>query len=283
MLGITRIIGCFLALILLPLLAVTAFAANVGVGDKPVPRLKPGAVIESPSDGVPIPRLKPKRRQFVIVIDAGHGGHDPGAIGKGKTKEEDITLKAALELKKQLLAKKRYKIVLTRSADQYIAHDDRVRIARKAGADLFISLHADSASNSSARGASVYTLASRAENRSDRLVSHQKWIANVDLAQTSQPVSNILVDLAQRKTRSQSAQFADILLSELGKKSKLIGNSHRQAGYYVLLAPDVPAVLLEMGFVSNRKDEKLLASSKHRKKLMQAVTTAIDKFFMSKG
>ena len=261
----------------------------------PIPRLKTGVVkpvtvksVVIANDGIPVPRLKAaylvrlqaKRiKKPVIVIDPGHGGHDPGAVGAAKTHEETVTLKAALELKKQLLASGKYKVVLTRSTDVYIAHDKRIWIARKAVADLFISIHADSTSNSTTRGASVYTLAARAEARTHKVVSHQNWVLDVDLTRKSAPVSNILVDLAQRKTLTKSGQFADILIPELRRKTKMVGNSHRRAGYYVLLAPDVPAVLLEMGFLSNAKDEKLLNSKAHRKKLMKSVVTAIDKYF----
>ena len=168
---------------------------------------------------------------------------------------------------------------MTRRGDQYIAHDERLRIARAGGADLFISIHADSTRNSSARGASVYTLADRAKGRSKRLVNSQNWILDVDLAKQSDPVGDILVDLAQRKTESQSEQFANILLKNLEGKTKLIGNSHRRAGYYVLLAPDVPAVLLELGFLSNLNDEALLKSKKHRRKILTAVKGSVDQYF----
>lgn len=244
----------------------------------PTPRLKPSVE----SDTIPIPRLKPVRHKPVIVIDAGHGGHDPGAIGPGKTHEEDVTLKAALELRRQLVATGRYRVVLTRSTDRYVEFNDRILIARKSGADLFISLHADSTSNKKTRGASVYTLASRAQARTHKIVSRQKWVANVDLRTASAPVSDILVDLAQRKTLSQSARFAAILIPQLQKSTRLLGHTHRKAGYYVLLAPDVPAVLLEMGFISNKTDEKLLNSKTHRKKAMRSVVNAIDLFFKTK-
>ena len=266
----------------------------------PVPHLKPGTVkaarpvISGPRKfaGTPFPRIKPAGysiahktvRTFpVIVIDPGHGGYDPGAIGQKKLKEEHVTLSAALELKKQLLATGRYQVVLTREKDVYVAHEQRVRIAREAGADLFISIHADSTKGHTARGASVYTLADRAQKRASSIISSQNWILDVDLADQSEQVGDILVDLAQRKTLSKSGQFADILIPELAKKSKLIGNSHRRAGYYVLLAPDVPAVLLEMGFLSNAEDEKLLKSPAHRKKLMQSVTTAINLYFATQS
>ncbi|MDA8708743.1 N-acetylmuramoyl-L-alanine amidase [Hellea sp.] len=239
-------------------------------------------------DRVPYPRLAPRGivkvfRKPVIVIDPGHGGRDPGAIGIKGTHEKLITSASAKELQRQLLATGRYKVMLTRSKDKYVEHEERLRIARAGGADLFISIHADSAGNKSARGASVYTLADRAKNRSKRIVNSQNWIMDVDLTAQSDPVGDILVDLAQRSTSTQSEAFADILINELGGSTQLVGNSHRRAGYYVLLAPDVPAVLLEMGFLSNAKDEKLLKSANHRKKVLKSVTRSINKYFDNKS
>ncbi|MEP3892297.1 MAG: N-acetylmuramoyl-L-alanine amidase [Hellea sp.] len=235
---------------------------------------------------VPFPRLAPKAiakpfRKPVIVIDPGHGGRDPGAIGVRGTHEKKITTASAKELQKQLLATGRYKVIMTRSKDVYVEHEERIRIARAGGADLFISIHADSAGSKSARGASVYTLADRAKGRSKRIVNSQNWIMDVDLTAQSDPVGDILVDLAQRSTSTQSEKFADVLLKELGGSTHLIGNSHRRAGYFVLLAPDVPAVLLEMGYLSNSRDEKLLNSSAHRKKVLKSVTRSINTYFDS--
>ncbi|MBL4854551.1 MAG: N-acetylmuramoyl-L-alanine amidase [Robiginitomaculum sp.] len=256
---------------------------TVRAGGLPTPRLKPGLRVQT-RGGIPVPRLKTSRRKHfvkkpIIVIDPGHGGRDPGAVGAARVIEEHVTLKAAIELRKQLLAGGKYKVVLTRTRDIYVDHDKRVLIARKAGADLFISLHADSLKSSTARGASVYTLSSRAEARTHKIVKGQNWVLDVDLASTSAPVGNILVDLAQRKTLTRSERFSDILIPELKKSSKLLNNTHRRAGFYVLLAPDVPAVLLEMGFLSNPQDEKLLNTAAHRKKLMKSVVRAIDKYF----
>jgi len=235
-------------------------------------------------NSIPYPRLKPNmtvkpRRKPVIVIDPGHGGNDPGAIGIRGTKEKTITTAAAKELQRQLLATGRYKVMMTRTGDIYVDHEERLRIARAGGADLFISIHADSAGNKTARGASVYTLADRAKNRSKRIVNNQNWIMDVDLTQQSDPVGDILVDLAQRKTETQSEQFADVLLKNLSGTTTLIGNSHRRAGYFVLLAPDVPAILLELGFLSNSQDEKLLNSQSHRKKVLRSVTRSINSYF----
>jgi len=235
------------------------------------------------TDKTPYPRLAPHFRKPVrkpvIVIDPGHGGKDPGAIGIKGTKEKDITHKAALELQKQLIATGRYSVIVTRSKDIYIDHEERLRIARAGNADLFISIHADSTKGSTARGASVYTLADRAKKRSKNIVNSQNWILDVDLSEQSDPVGDILVDLAQRKTESQSEMFANMLVSDLGKSTRLIGNSHRRAGYFVLLAPDVPAVLLELGFLSNPQDEKLLKTKAHRKKVLTAVTRSINTYF----
>ncbi|WP_051279152.1 N-acetylmuramoyl-L-alanine amidase [Hellea balneolensis] len=237
---------------------------------------------------VPYPRLAPRgivkvSRKPVIVIDPGHGGRDPGAIGQKGTQEKDITTASARELQRQLLATGRYDVILTRTKDVYVEHEERLRIARAGGADLFISIHADSAGNKSARGATVYTLADRAKNRSKRIVNSQNWIMDVDLTDQSDSVGDILVDLAQRSTSTQSEKFADYLVEGLGSSTRMIRNSHRRAGYYVLLAPDVPAVLLEMGFLSNVRDENLLNSANHRKKVLKSVTRSINKYFDSIG
>lgn len=247
-------------------------------GETPYPRIRPRAVTATAQVATSAPR-RAKNRKPVIVIDPGHGGRDPGAIGNRGTHEKTITLKASSELKRQLVATGRYEVVMTRTGDKYIAHEERLRIARAGGADLFISVHADSTKSKSARGASVYTLADRAKKRSKTIIDTQNWIMDVDLATQSDPVGDILVDLAQRKTNSQSEMFADILVGKLSNSTKLIGNTHRRAGYFVLLAPDVPAVLLELGFISNSQDERLLKSAAHRKKVMGSVVTAINLFF----
>ncbi len=234
--------------------------------------------------GVPYPRLKPGpiktvKAKPVVVIDAGHGGRDPGTIGVSGTHEKIITLKASQELRRQLVATGRYEVVLTRSDDTYVDLEERLRIARVRGADLFISLHADATKTKSARGASVYTLADRAKHRTQTVMNSQNWIMDVDLAEQSAPVGDILVDLAQRNTTSQSEKFADVLIGELSGTTRLIGNTHRRAGLFVLLAPDVPAVLLELGFMSNKHDEALLRSAAHRKKVVGSVVTAINTYF----
>lgn len=262
-----------------------AFAASQPVISQPVSSqpvlINAGNLPPQPdTSNIPTPRVKPKPiSKPIIVIDAGHGGRDPGALGGSGLQEKSVTLKAAKELKTQLLATGRYQVVLSREDDRYVEHDDRLRIARARNADLFISIHADATAGKTARGASVYTLADRAKSRSKRIVNNQNWIMDVNLSEQNSDVGNILVDLAQRNTASQSTKFADILISNLGQSTPLIRNTHRRAGYYVLLAPDVPAVLLELGFISNPEDEKLLKSESHRQRVMGTVTTAINQYF----
>lgn len=242
--------------------------------------------------GVAIPRVKPRSTNAVasvntpkrlIVIDAGHGGYDPGAIGAAGTKEKDVTLAHAKELRKQLLATGRYTVYLSRDKDVYVDHYERVRRARVREADLFISLHADALESRKTRGASVYTLASYAQNRSTKLVDKQAFIVDVDLRDTQDSVGDILVSLAQKKTFSNSHKFAQMLIPEIEKVAPILRNTHRQKGLAVLLAPDVPAVLLEMGYISNKTDEKALKSPRERGRKMRAVVKTIDAYFKAQN
>jgi len=213
----------------------------------------------------------------VIVIDAGHGGHDPGAKGQ-QGYEKDINLAAARALKARLERTGRYRVVLTRESDVYVPLESRVRIAQRAGADLFLSLHSDSGPEPSLRGASVYTLSDKATGRSARFVSGDDWFMKASLT-SDRGVSDILLDLTQRATRNRSAGFAQMLVSRIEGKAALLRKSQRDAGFMVLLAPDVPAVLLEMGFISNSEDEAFLRDAGHRNRLMSAVGDAIDDYF----
>lgn len=214
-----------------------------------------------------------------VVIDAGHGGKDPGAMSGGR-QEKDLTLAAALALKARLEQTGRYRVVLTRDRDVYIPLDIRVQIARRANADLFLSLHADAGPDEAVRGASVYTLADRAVERSAKLVTRDDWFMKTAY-RSDQSVSGILFDLTQRATKNRSATFAQILLDEIGDEQALLRRSHREAGLAVLLAPDVPAVLLEMGFITNPDDQALLANPDSRSRLVGAVASAIDIYFRS--
>ena len=222
------------------------------------------------------PRAADLSLKKVVVIDAGHGGKDPGAHGEGN--EKDVTLSAARVLKARLERTGRYQVVMTRDSDVYVPLDVRVQIARRADADLFISLHADSGPDASTRGASVYTLADRAVSRSAKLVTKDDWFMKASL-EGDRGVSGILFDLTQRATKNRSANFAEMLLDRVSEHQTLLRRSHREAGLAVLLAPDVPAVLLEMGFITNREDEAILSDANGRTRLMNAVGDSIDAYF----
>jgi N-acetylmuramoyl-L-alanine amidase len=223
------------------------------------------------------PRVTPVSLRKVIVIDPGHGGHDPGALG-ALGYEKDVNLAAALALKERLERSPRYKVVLTREDDTYVPLDQRVRIAQQAGADLFISLHSDSGPDASVRGASVYTLSDKASTRSARFVRRDDWFMKASLT-GDRGVSDILLDLTQRATKNRSAAFAQTLVGRIEGKAPLLRRSQRDAGFMVLLAPDVPAVLLEMGFVTNTEDEQFLRDPAQRGRLMNAVGDSIDDYF----
>ncbi|WP_084399830.1 N-acetylmuramoyl-L-alanine amidase family protein [Henriciella aquimarina] len=216
--------------------------------------------------------------EYVVVIDPGHGGRDPGASSHNGKREKAIVLAASLELKRVLERSGRYKVHLTREDDRYIEHEDRVSMARNWGADLFISVHADAAANSGVSGATVYTLSARGERRVDRTAMSNGWDMPIEDG-TSQEVSGILADLIKRETKSNSSIFADLLTPELAKAGPVVRNSHREENFFVLLAPDVPAVLLEIGFLTNRSDVARLSSESGRRKMAEAVGRAIDRYF----
>lgn len=231
-----------------------------------------------------LPPKKPDvKGQFVVVIDAGHGGVDPGAIGKSGAYEKNITLAMARQLRDALHSTGRYKVVLTRDRDIFIPLRKRTAIAREVGADLFISLHADSMRNSKVQGASVYTLSERASDKEAQALAEREnkadLIAGVDLSQTDDDLSFILLDMAQRDTKNQSSRFAEYLVGDLASNSRVLRNPHRFAGFAVLKAPDVPSVLVELGFLSNKNDERSLRSKSHRAKLANAMKTAINRYF----
>lgn len=226
-----------------------------------------------PADGTP-----------VVVIDPGHGGVDPGAIGVSGIYEKYITLAVARELKAQLEKNHRYKVYLTRDRDVFIRLRDRIAIARQYNADLFISLHADSVANPQMKGLSVYTLSQNSSDAEAQALADKEnkadLIAGIDLSHESADVANILIDLAQRETMNRSAGFAGGVVDEVGREIDLLGNSHRFAGFAVLKAPDVPSVLVEMGYLSNEQEERALRQPAHRAKLALGISRAVDRFFV---
>ena len=258
----------------------TSFAAAGPVG----PSMKPAQLRQTAQSGpAQVDKVEATVLQLpLIMIDPGHGGKDPGAIGKSGLQEKRVNLLAAQTLAKALEETGRYKVSLTRDDDTFIELEDRVKIARESNADLFISIHADAGKSSKTRGASVYTLSNSGAKRSKTMRKAQDWVLDFEVeSQRADDINEILVDLTEHETKNQSARFAKMLIPEIEKAGwPTLDNTHRNAGFFVLLAPDVPAVLLEMGFLTNHRDEKLLSSSKHRDHLVAAIVKSIDSFFV---
>lgn len=248
-------------------------------------RQLPRSVAGPPPGGVPAPAIKPKPKgaKRVIAIDPGHGGVDPGATGVSGVYEKTLMLAQARELKRRLEATGRFRVVLTRGRDVFIRLRERIAVARAAGADLFISLHADTIANPKVRGGSIYTLSERASDKEAAALAAKEnkadMIAGVELAGQNREVVNILIDLAQRSSMNQSAIFAKILTGELSKTTRLLRRTHRFAGFAVLKAPDIPSVLVELGYLSNPVDERNLRRTKHRARVAAAFVRAVDGYF----
>ena len=222
----------------------------------------------------------------VIVIDAGHGGPDPGA-NRNNIKEKDITLMAAKILKKEL-EKKSFKVFLTRKSDYYIRLKNRVKYARSKSPDLFISIHADSTKNKNTRGVSIYSLSEKASDKLSQALADREnksdLIAGLDLGELDKAVSDILIDLSRREAKNSSIAFAELFIDKLKKnKINLLRRPHRQAGFAVLKAPDIPSVLIEMGFMSNNSDLKKLTSKKFQEKLMGVIALVVEDYFKSQN
>lgn len=248
-----------------------------------VKRQEPVSNARAPENRTAAPPRK-QTRKYVVVIDAGHGGEDPGALGKNGVIEKRITLAVAKELERQLSETGRYRAVLTRTTDKYIKLRERVAIAKRAKADLFISIHADKIGRTNVRGASIYTLSQNAsDNETARLADQENnsgVVAGVDLANESQDVADILLDLAMREKMNESKLFAKYLDQAFRDKSiRLLPNSHRAAGFAVLKAPDVPAALIETGFLSNPDEAKLLSTSVFQRRIASAMLDGIDAYF----
>ncbi|MEM9376912.1 MAG: N-acetylmuramoyl-L-alanine amidase [Pseudomonadota bacterium] len=218
------------------------------------------------------------RQRRVIVIDPGHGGRDPGALSVIGGRESDIVLKTSLKLKSLIEKDPRYIVKLTRETDVYVEHEDRVTKARNWGADLFISVHADAAGAPTVAGASVYTISTRGEARIEGTAKKYGWELPVEDG-TPDEVSDILTDLTVRETKSNSEIFAEFLVPELEQAGPLLRNTHRRQNFFVLLAPDVPAVLVEIGFLTNKGDARRLKSERGRRKSAEAIKRAIDAYF----
>jgi N-acetylmuramoyl-L-alanine amidase len=223
----------------------------------------------------------------VIMIDPGHGGIDPGAAGSGNVIEKELVLSFAQRLKKKLEEGGRYKVLMTRDQDVFVSLGDRVRAARAAQADLFISVHADSISGGQeVRGLTIYTGSERASDAdSARLADRENKadaVAGVESGDMPDDVSDILMELTLRETRGFSHNFASRLVGEFDSVARLNKNPHRQARFQVLRAHDVPSVLVELGYLSSQKDLDLLMSEDWRAKMVSAMSVAVDRFFAAR-
>ena len=220
----------------------------------------------------------------LVVIDAGHGGHDPGAISPhGGQLEKDVTLSIAKSVRDEMLKSGRVRVALTRDTDKFIVLQDRFQLARKLRADLFISIHADSAESPEVTGGTVYTLSEVASDREAQRLAARENKANiingVNLGGADANVSSILIDLTQRETMNVSADFAKLLLREATPNMRIRGNSHRFASFIVLKAPDTPSVLFETGYLSNEADVTFLASQSGQGRVARALANAIQVHF----
>lgn len=240
-----------------------------------MPLAKPGDVPAKPhGDG--------KR---VIVIDPGHGGIDPGASSPSKTREKDVVFAFAKTLAQTLQATGRFDVQMTRTEDTFMSLTDRVTFARKAGADLFIAIHADTVRGKTARGTTLYTLSNTAsDDEAAALASKENKadiIAGIDLAQEEGEVADVLIELVQRESKNHANLFSRTALEELKGVTTMTGKPLRSAGFVVLKAPDVPSVLIELGYLSSRDDERNLKSADWQARMAAAFTKAINRHFTS--
>lgn len=233
---------------------------------------------------VPIsPPAERLERRRVVVIDPGHGGVDPGTHGSTGVQEKAVVLAFGKQLAEELRSTGRYDVYMTRDSDIFIPLRERVAIARRHKADLFLSIHADAIQKSNIRGLSVYTLS---ENASDaeaaalaRKENQSDLIAGLDLQGESPEVTGILIDLAQRETKNYSSRFAKSIVDYASQSTNTLDPAHRFAGFVVLKAPDVPSVLIELGFLTNRDDEKQITSPAWRATMARSFSRAIDRYF----
>ena len=232
----------------------------------------------------PLPKVRGEAGRPLVVIDAGHGGVDPGAINRANgLREKDVTLKIAKAIRDELLDSGRVRVALTRDDDHYLVLRERYGIARRLRADLFISIHCDSVGVGDATGASVYTLSEVASDKeAARLAARENKadvIAGVNLGEAGEDVSSILIDLTQRETMNASANFARLLGREAKPLVPMKPNFHRMASLMVLKAPDMPSILFETGYISNPVDAAFLDSSEGRQRIAEGVRRAVEVHF----
>ncbi|QQV76382.1 N-acetylmuramoyl-L-alanine amidase [Sphingomonas aliaeris] len=234
---------------------------------------------------LPLPRIYgDDASRPLVVIDAGHGGPDPGAISPTDgLREKDVTLRIARAIRDELVRSGRVRVALTRDTDRFLVLQERYGIARRLKASLFISIHCDSVGSGLASGASVYTLSEVASDKeSAKLAARENKadiIGGIDLGGTANDISSILIDLTQRETMNSSASFARLLGREAQSLIPLKPNFHRMASLMVLKAPDMPSILFETGYISNPSDAAFIDSSDGRKRIAESVRRAVEVYF----
>lgn len=218
-----------------------------------------------------------------IVIDPGHGGMDPGAISRNKTKEKDVVFAFAIALRETLQMNPNYKVILTRETDKFLSLEQRVRVAHENKADLFIALHADTVDDHDVRGTTLYTVSDKATDAEAEALAQKEnradVIVGIDLANQSKAVSDVLINLAQREAKNQAVYFTKKAVIKLKSFVRFTGKPVRSAAFVVLKSPDVPSVLAELGYLSNVEDEALLISPDWREKTASAMAEAVDDYF----
>jgi N-acetylmuramoyl-L-alanine amidase len=249
---------------------------RAAVSSDPSPAMRKAVVAPEPGDARPL-----------IMIDAGHGGTDPGAIAATGVFEKDIVFSFAQALVARLEASGRYRVRMTRDRDVFVPLSERVRLAREAGADLLVSIHADSISSApQVRGATVYTGSEKATDAESAKLAERENRADVaagtEMVEGPAQVADILQELTLRETRSFSSGFAKGLMAQLGPVMELSPKPHREAGFVVLRSPDVPSVLVELGYLSSKRDLDLLQSESWRTEVTGAMGKAIDAFFANR-
>ncbi|XKE86367.1 N-acetylmuramoyl-L-alanine amidase [Stutzerimonas chloritidismutans] len=247
----------------------------------------PAAPVSPTLPALKLPPLPSSKRDIVIAIDAGHGGEDPGAIGPGKVYEKGVVLQIAKELQRQINAEKGFRAELVRTGDYFIPLRKRTEIARKQGADLFVSIHADAAPRSAAYGASVFALSDRgatsetarwladSENRSDLIGG----AGNVSLGDKDQMLAGVLLDLSMTASLSSSLNVGQKVLSNMGRITPLHKRRVEQAGFMVLKSPDIPSILVETGFISNPSEARKLQTASHQQSLARSIHSGVRQFF----
>lgn len=250
----------------------------------PKPSEKPSTSSKKHSDRAPTSSISSRSRRLVVAIDPGHGGKDPGAVGKGRTREKDVVLSISKRLYNLLKADPRITPYLTRDRDVFLRLHRRTRIARGKKADLFVSVHADAARRRSARGASVYAVSTKGSSS-----SHARWLADrenaadlkggIEISGRDPDVQDVLLSMSRNAVQEYSLHAGESMVGSLKRVGKMHSQRVERAGFAVLKSPDIPSILVETGFISNVHEEKLLRTKKHQRHIALALRSGIRNYF----